>query len=245
MVYRLARAVASIRCVYGIKLALRLLDNGADPACSAAPINTMTLGLDKSPVNLFDVVLLIAAITGILQGRKHGMSGELLRLLKWIAIIAGCTFAYEPVGRSLGQVTDMFDPLAGYITAYIIVGVLIFLLFTGLKRNMGDKVVGSDIFGHGEYYLGMGSGLVRAFCVLLAALAILNARSFSKKEIQDEEKYQHDLYGSDFFPTLHSVQSSVFEKSFTGPYIKQYLGFLLIQPTKPSHTEHHQREASF
>jgi len=228
-----------------MEMAPSRFEAGAELKRSSASLNYMTLPVDKIPVSVFDVILLIAAITGVVQGRKNGMSGELLRLFKWIAIIAGCTFAYQPVGQSLVQITDVFDPLAAYITAYIIVGILIYLLFLALKRNYGDKVVGSDIFGQGEYYLGMGSGLVRAFCILLAVLAILNARGFTTKEIQDEEKYQRDLYGSDFFPTLHSVQASVFEKSFTGPYIKQYLGFLLITPTHPAaRSQPHQREVA-
>jgi uncharacterized membrane protein required for colicin V production len=208
----------------------------------------MTASLDKLPVNVFDVVLLIAVITGYVQGRKHGMSGELLSLFKWLAILAGCTLAYQPVGDSLVQLTGILDTLGGYIAAYLFVGGLIFLFFLGLRRNLGDKVVGSDIFGHAEYYLGMGSGIVRALCVLIAGLALLNARGFTTAEIQAEQKYQHDLYGSDFFPTLHSVQASVFEKSLTGPLIKQYLGFLLIKPTHPAHSannQYHQKEAAF
>ena len=47
-------------------------------------------------------------------------------------------------------------------------------------------------------------------------------------------KFQNDNYGSQFFPTLSSVQSSVFEKSFLGPQIKKYASFLLIKPTFPS-----------
>jgi hypothetical protein len=33
------------------------------------------------------------------------------------------------------------------------------------------------------------------------------------------------------------VQSQVFEKSFTGPYIRKYLGVLLIEPTTTSGTK--------
>ena len=47
----------------------------------------------------------------------------------------------------------------------------------------------------------MGSGLVRFSCMLLAALALLNARYFSPTEVRAMEKYQDDVYGSDFFPT--------------------------------------------
>ena len=120
---------------------------------------------------------------------------------------------------------------------------MIFLLFVGIKRVLRGKLVGSDIFGRTEYYLGMGSGLVRFSCMLLAALALLNARYFSPTEVRAMEKFQDDVYGSNFFPTLHSLQATVFNRSLTGPWIKDNLGFLLIKPAEPENKDLHQKEA--
>ena len=48
------------------------------------------------------------------------------------------------------------------------------------------------------------------------------------------------------FPfTWHTAQEIVFEKSISGPVIKQYFGFFLIKPTLPEDTTFHQREADF
>jgi uncharacterized membrane protein required for colicin V production len=193
----------------------------------------MNLSLDKVPVNFFDVALLVVLIVGLRQGRKHGMSGELLRLLQWLAVLFGCSFAYQPIGDFLSQWSDLFPPLTAYLTAYVVVAMSILLLFFGIKRAVGERLVGSDIFGHTEFYLGMGSGVIRAICILLFALALLNARAYTAKEVQAELKFQNDVYGSHFFPTFQGVQSSVFQKSLTGPYIQQYLSFLLIKPTHP------------
>ena len=41
------------------------------------------------------------------------------------------------------------------------------------------------------------------------------------------------LYSGDYFPSLHTIQEQVFTKSFTGPYIKDYLGPLLIEAAPP------------
>ena len=128
--------------------------------------------------------------------------------------------------------------------AYVGAALLVFLLFAGIKRAFGGKLLGSDIFGRSEYYLGMGSGLVRFSCMLLAALALLNARYFSPTEVRAMEKFQDDVYGSNYFPTFHSLQATVFDRSLTGPWIKENLGFLLIQPTEPEHKELHQKESS-
>ena len=77
----------------------------------------------------------------------------------------------------------------------------------------------------------------------MAGLALRNARYFSPTEIRAMEKYNNDWYVSDFFPGLHSLQTTVFDKSFTGQWIKQNLGFLLIKPTEPDKRELHQRDA--
>ncbi|MCX6930155.1 MAG: hypothetical protein NT154_44130, partial [Verrucomicrobia bacterium] len=168
---------------------------------------------------------------------------ELLSLIQWLAILFGCATCYQLGGELLAQLTTMFSRLTCYVAAYVVVGLSVLLLFAGLKRAFGGKLLGSDIFGRAEYYLGMGSGLVRFTCILLTLLALLNARYFSPEEIMDLKKYEDDVYGSSFFPTLPSVQASVFEKSLTGPWIKANLGFLLIRPTELETKEIHMRDA--
>ena len=200
------------------------------------------MNLDQLPINLFDLVLIVVLIAGLAQGRKHGMSEELMSLLKWLAILFGCAELYEPAGQFVGGFTNMFGRLSCYLVAYVGGALVLLLLFAGIKRALGGKLLGSDIFGQAEYYLGMGAGLVRFACILLAALALLNARYFSPLEVRAMEKFQDDVYGSNFFPTLHSVQATVFDKSLTGPWIKANLGFLLIKPTEPDTRELHQKD---
>ena len=50
----------------------------------------MSMSLDQLPINLFDLVVIAVLAVGIFRGRKHGMSEELLSLLKWLAILFGC-----------------------------------------------------------------------------------------------------------------------------------------------------------
>ena len=205
----------------------------------------MSMSLSQLPINLFDLVVIVVLGAGIFRGRKHGMSAELLSLLMWLAILLGCSAAYEPGAELIGQFTDMFSQLTCYLLAYVGGALLIFLLFVGIKRVFSGKLLGSDIFGRTEYYLGMGSGLVRASCMLLAGLALLNARYFSPAEVRAMEKRDIDIYGSDFFPGLHTLQTTVFNQSLTGPWIKDNLGYFLIKPTQPATAEHHQKEAVF
>ena len=203
------------------------------------------MSLEQLPFNLFDLVVIVVLALGIFRGRKHGMSEELLSLATWLAILFGCAALYQPGGELLAQFTSMFGRLSCYLVAYVAGALLFSLLFAGIKRVLGGKLLGSDIFGRSEYYLGMGSGLIRFSCMLLAALALLNARYFSPTEVKAREKFDNDVYGSSFFPTLHSVQSTVFDRSLTGPWIKENLGFLLIKPTQPEHKEIHQKEFAY
>jgi hypothetical protein len=202
----------------------------------------MNLSLDKLPINAFDLLVLIFLTAGIARGRKHGMSEELVELLQWLCILFGCAALYEWGADAFGVFTGLFGKLSRCLLAYVAGGLLIFLAFTLVRRGLGGKLLGSDAFGRTEYYLGMVSGLVRFSCMLLVGLALLNARYFNPTEVHAMEKYQDDVYGSNFFPTLHSIQQTVFEKSITGPFIKQHFGGLLIKPTAPDGKEFHQKE---
>ena len=198
------------------------------------------MNLDSLPFNAFDLVLVLILIAGLARGRKQGMSLELMQLVKWLLILFVCAVAYEPIGSFFSESTGMLSTFACYLLAYTGAALIIVLIFAGLKHSLGGKLIGSDIFGGAEYYLGMGAGMIRFACALLVGLALLNARYYTPAEVKAEEKFQNDVYGSTFFPTLQSLQAAVFERSFTGPLIKNNLSFLLIKPTHPGPDVHQQ-----
>jgi uncharacterized membrane protein required for colicin V production len=200
------------------------------------------MNLNSLPVNVFDVIVLAVLALGLLRGRKHGMSEELMNLVKWLAVVVGCALLYDPAGHWLAQ-SSPFSLLASFLFVYTIGALAILGIFGFFKYHLGGKLIGSDIFGRSEYYLGMGSGVVRFSCMLLAGLALLNARYFSPAEVRAMENFQNDVYGSNYFPTWHSAQEVVFEKSFAGSWIKANLGFLLIKPTQPEDKSYHQKDA--
>jgi hypothetical protein len=183
------------------------------------------------PFNLFDILLVAVLVAGIVRGRKQGFSNELLGLLKWLTLLVGCALIYRPAG-SLAANAGFFSLLTAYIFAYVAAGLAIFLLFRVLERRWAPKLVGSDIFGRGEYFLGMGSGMIRFACILLMSLSLLNAREFTPADLKAMDQYQQEAFGTHIFPGLYSLQSHVFEKSLLGPFIKEDLSFLLITPTE-------------
>ena len=190
------------------------------------------MALDKLPIGWFDFAVVIVLLVGILRGRKNGMSEELMPFLQWLVILAAGAYFYEPLGVLIVQNAGT-SLLFGYIVAYLVLAAAVKGVFTFLKRASKGKLIGSDVFGRGEYYLGMGAGMVRFACGLMLALALLNARLFSYAEVTAMQKFQMKEYGSEFFPTHQTIQQQVFVKSFIGPRIKESLGFLLIKPTAP------------
>ena len=184
------------------------------------------------PFNWFDVAVVIFLLMGLRSGRKHGMSQEFMVMLSWIALVLLCGIAYEPLGQWFATTIGMGKLLA-YIFAYLLTAGFVAVVFVFLKRVIGDRLVGSDTFGKAEYYLAMPAGMLRFACIIIAFLAVLNARLYQTSEIKAMTKFQDENYGSQFFPTLQSVQSEVLEQSFIGAQAKEHLGFLLIKPTAP------------
>ena len=194
------------------------------------------------PINLFDVTLLAIFVAGIMRGRKRGLSDQLLSLTKWLTILIGCAFLYEPVSRMIAQ-AGFFDQPSASLMAYLGLALLVLLIFSFVRRKNKHKYT-DELSGETESYVGMASGAVRFSAMLLVALALLNARTYTPAEIKASEKFQVDMFGSALFPTPHGLQSWVFEHSLCGPWIKQDLGFLLINPPKPEDEPYQQRHAN-
>jgi uncharacterized membrane protein required for colicin V production len=198
----------------------------------------------KLPINWFDVFLLVVMASGIAYGRKRGLSETLIPMVRAIAILVAATFLYRPFGQFIVSISN-FSLLFCRVAAYILLMIFVWLICIVLRRALGGKLIGSDVFGKGEYYLGMPAGLITFACFTMCGLAILNARLFTEKEIKATQAYVKDVYGSDFFPGLYAAQQSVFVESFTGPYIEKYVSVMLITPTPSEVKAFKQREYEF
>lgn len=183
----------------------------------------------KFQFNWFDIALVIFLVIGAFRGRKRGMSQEVIPLFKWITIIAVCGLFYRPVAELISK-ESYFTLLSASYTAYLGMALLIAMTFLVISKQLGGKVVGSDMFGKSEYYLGIFSGVVRFACYLIFGLSLLGARHFTQKEIDERNRFVMQNYSNDFFPALFQVQDEVFRESFVGPMVKSQLSFMLIKP---------------
>jgi len=189
------------------------------------------MDMAKLHINWFDLAIVLLLVAGAFRGRKRGMSQEVLPLLNWIAVVTLCGLFYHPVAEMIANAT-VFTMLSASYAAYLGIAAFVMILFAIIKRQLGGKIVGSDMFGNSEYYLGIFSGMVRFACILIFALALLNARSYSQKEIQERNLFVMQNYSNDFFPAWFQVQDQVFRESFAGPVIHSQLGFVLIKPVE-------------
>lgn len=180
-----------------------------------------------------DFAIALLLLWGVLRGRKRGMSEELLDVIKWGLIVVVAGVAYLPLGKMLSRLS-VFTPLSSYIFVYIGIAIFIFALFGFIRSKVGGKLASAEIFGNAEYYLGMMAGGFRYLCVILVAMALLNARLYSEADIRASIKYQDDNFGSQFFPTLPDLQQQVFKSSLCGKAIHTFIPVVLIKSTPSS-----------
>ena len=132
------------------------------------------------PFNWVDIAIVLFLGFGIFRGRKHGLSQELVILIQWLAIIFACAFLYQPIGEFLASFPALnLSLLFSFIASYLAVAAIMKIFFALIKSSAGGKLVGSDVFGAGEYYFGMVAGLIRYTCMVIFAMALLYAKLVS------------------------------------------------------------------
>lgn len=183
-------------------------------------------------VSWVDIAILAVVIAGIYRGRKRGMSEELLDVIKWVTILVAAAFLMRPAGQMLAD-ASVFSLLSCYIFIYTFIVIGLKLFFGFIRKHVGDKLVSSDFFGSAEYYLGMVAGAFRYLCVIIVALAFINARYYSPEEIAEDARVQQNNFGDIRFPTWASFQDKVFNRSASGAMARDFVPFCLIPQTAP------------
>lgn len=178
----------------------------------------------------FDFVALALLVAGIVRGRKNGMSGELLLLFQWIGIVVGGAFGYGPLGAKLYQFLPV-GQLWCNIIAYLAIAAAVSTIFSLLKKKFGERITSGELFGAGEYYLGMASGCVRYALILVAITSLINSRQYTQGELDASLKQSQANFGSDFFPRFGVINQTVTKKSLVGQQLTGHLAVLLMKPT--------------
>jgi len=181
----------------------------------------------------FDIFAIGWLIIGLFWGRKRGMSQEFLPLIQWLGIVTVAGLLYEPFGSFIHHHT-FFSALWSYITAYLLIATGIHLIYFCLKQVLGPKLGEKNLFGTSEFYLGMTAGAMRFGCMLLAGMALMNARIVSEAELAKTEKFQKENFSDVRFPTYGGFQQDVLFKSFLGTWTRSNLKTVLIASVAPA-----------
>jgi uncharacterized membrane protein required for colicin V production len=176
----------------------------------------------------FDALAATVLIAGLIHGRKNGMSGELLPMLKWLIVIACAGLGYRIAGDWM---IPSIAPEWAYRISYAMVALIIGAALSGIERAMGGKLAGSDAFGKSEFILGMVAGIIRFACVLILFFSFFNARIPTTDEIEDINKSSTKNMGSVVLNPLQ-VQRSMVMDSITGQLIRNYIGMTIIESVK-------------
>ncbi|MGD0816088.1 MAG: CvpA family protein [Verrucomicrobiota bacterium] len=187
----------------------------------------------------FDLIVIAWLLVGIMIGRRHGLTQELLPTLQWLCVVILAGLFYAPIGSFIQQNTNgAFSHVWANVTAYVLIGFGINLLFMWLKQSVGEKLTGSDLFGRSEYYLGMLAALVRFACMVVVLCALMHSRVYTTAELAETEKVQKKNFEDVRFPTYGSFQHSVLTESYTGRLIVDHLPMVLIASSSaPRHAE--------
>ncbi|HEX7653508.1 MAG TPA: CvpA family protein [Verrucomicrobiae bacterium] len=212
----------------------------------AAAVQKTTPWWQNLSFNWFDITLLCILAFGFWRGRKRGMSREALPTIMWLVMIIGGGYGYEPLGDLLRK-TSVIRQICGnnfnertfaYMTAYILIGMFLFMVHAYLAKVFRERVSGSNTFGNNEYYLGIGAGMVRYACITIFFLALLNAPFYSSAEIAAQKAYNNRWYGGgeknfsgNFIPSIADIQIGIFQKSMSGRFLKEQAPTLLVGGT--------------
>ena len=220
----------------------------------AAAIQKTTHWWQHFAFNWFDVALVLVLAFAFWRGRKRGMTKELLPSLQWLTILLGAGFGHIFLAdwlQQMGVIKPVFgnhfnERTAALMTGYLSITLVVFIIFVALRRKFNPKLEGSSLFGGNEYYWGVVAGLIRYVCMVLVALALLNAPAYTLADIKRAQDYNNRWFGGglkgysgDFIPSVDEVQVNIFKESLIGPFIKDNLSMLLINTTvtvkKPGH----------
>ena len=202
--------------------------------------------------NWFDVAVVLVLAFGFWRGRKNGMTKEVLPVFYWlVTVIAagfGCPFLGDlliqsGITRSVFGGSSINEKTGAYVSAYLLIVAVVRIAYSFVKKYLKPKLEGSNIFGSGEYYLGMISGVIRYACIVILGLALLHAPHFTAAEIQAEKIYNNRWFGGgvegysgNFIPSLSEAQILVFKDSLLGPFMESSVRVLLISTAGPSPT---------
>lgn len=178
----------------------------------------------------FDLVFLIIIVSGLLYGRKRGLSVELIPLVQWITLVIICGTFCEPIGAPIASLIEI-QPNAAFVFTYLLLAAGVSYVFWQIKQTIAKGLPGADYFGAAEFPLGAAAAAIRFICILFACLALLSSQYIPEEDLAEPVYgYLHDNSKGLEPVDLHR---SVFVRSWSGRWMKYSFSTWLIAAQPP------------
>lgn len=179
--------------------------------------------------NWVDGIVLVLVLAGAWLGHRRGFSEGLLPLVKWAMILGIGAAVYHPLGQLLSRVSGM--GLAwSRVCVYLGVLVLLLWLFARLRDRVGERLLAADLFGKADGFLGMVAGGLQYGMAVIAFVATIHAFDLTARWQQLEDQLEEESAERLFWEIAGSLDRECLYTSLLGPWLRQHLPQLLIQP---------------
>lgn len=162
-------------------------------------------------MNWFDVLVAVALVYGAWSGTRTGLSGELLRALSLVLMVAVAVFFYEPVGRWLRRSFNWpVEP--GNLVAFVGLAVAVYAVMLIVRLALHQRLTRKPMAAAVENFGGAVAGLVRV-TVLLAVLTV--TLCLTRSEFWHKQVGQNSQFGSrviHHLPAVEAVTKQHFEE---------------------------------
>ncbi|MCD6048621.1 MAG: hypothetical protein K0Q55_24 [Verrucomicrobia bacterium] len=178
----------------------------------------------------FDIVILILIISGLLYGRKRGLSVELLPLAHWLTLVIVCGTFSEPIGAPIAALIEI-QPNAAFVFVYLILAGAVTYGFWTLSRTVAKGLPGSKCFGEAEFPLGAVAAAIRFVTILFVGMALTSAQYIPEEDLAEPRfAFQTE---ENSFPDPAELHRGVFVRSWGGRWLKHNFGHWLIAAQPP------------
>lgn len=178
----------------------------------------------------FDLITGVVVISGLLYGRKRGLTLELVPLLHWITLIIVCGTFYAYFGAPIARWIEI-QPNEAFVFVYLFLAVVVTYAFWTIKRTIAKGLPGSKCFGEAEFALGAIACAARFLCIQFACVSLVSAQYVAEEDLA-EPSYFH-LPEEGRLPSPAAVQRGIFRRSKSGRWLKYHFGQWLIAAQPP------------
>jgi membrane protein required for colicin V production len=160
-------------------------------------------------MNWYDWVVVVALLYGLWSGMRTGLSGELLRVLSLMLMVAVAVFFYEPVGRWVQRSFQLAAEPANLV-AFVGLAVAVYVIMLAVRLALHKHLTRLPMAAVVENCGGAVAGLIRV-AVLLVVLTV--TLCLTRSEFWHTQVGKNSRFGAAVVRQLPAVEA-ITQKQF-------------------------------